>query len=372
MTKKEVWEIIGLFIVWRLALYFVAFFGSGRYPINAIFYDEGTTFSLYKAWANWDGVHYLSIAANGYLTNLKTIVLFPGYPLLIKLTTFLFGDLFFSAYLVSHLAAIGSLIMLYKFVLLLFSKEIAQRAIFYFLIFPSSFYLVAAYSESTFIFFALLSFYFSLKKRWFLASVFGFGVSLTRVMGVVIIIPLILEYLNQINFSRKLIKANFLWLTLIPMGAIFYSLYLLNIVGNPFYFLDLQNTLRGTNLPINPLIVLVNYFNNLKIGFLKGDVAFMTSILLDYLLTIMVLVFSWFIFKKIRASLALYTFLIILIPVLTGSLAANQRYALAAFPIFILLAIFAKNNLVNLSLTIIFLMLLAVSMTLFINGYWVA
>lgn len=371
MIKKEIWQIIALFIVWRLALFFVAFFGSGRFPINTNFFDEGTTFSFYKAWANWDGVHYLSIAGNGYLADLKTMVLFPGYPLLVKLTTFLFGDLFFSAYLVSHLAAIGSLIMLYKLVLLLFNKEIAQRAIFYFLIFPSSFYLVAAYSESTFILFALLSFYFSFKKRWFLASVFGFGVSLTRVIGVVIIIPLILEYLKQINFNRKKIKANFLWLTLIPMGAIFYCLYLLNTVGNPFYFLDLQNAVRSTN-PINPLVVLVNYSNILKVSFLKGEMGFTTMILIDYLLSIMVLVFSWFIFKKIRASLALYTFLIILIPTLTGSLAGNQRYALAAFPIFILLAIFAKNDLVNQGLTIISLMLLALSLTLFINGYWVA
>lgn len=371
MIKKEIWQIIALFIVWRLVLYFVAFFGSSRFPINSIFYDEGTTFSLYKAWANWDGVHYLSIAGGGYLADLKTMVLFPGYPLLIKLTSFLFGDLFFSAYLVSHVAAIGSLVMLYKFVMLLFSKEIAQRAIFYFLIFPSSFYLVAAYSESTFIFFALLSFYFSFKKRWFLASVFGFGASFTRVIGVLIIIPLILEYLKQINFSRKLLKANFLWLALIPTGTFSYCFYLLNTAGNPFYFLDLQNNFRSTD-PVNPLIVLVDYFNNLRISFLKGDVGFTTIILLDYLLTIMVLVLSLFIFKKIRASLGIYTFLIILIPTLTGSLAGNQRYALAAFPIFILLAKITRNNLVNQGLTIIFLLLLALSLVLFINGYWVA
>lgn len=370
MIKKEIWEIIGLFIIWRLALYFVAFFGSGRFPINSIFYDD-TTFNLYKAWANWDGVHYLSIAGSGYLANLKTMVFFPGYPLLVKLTSFLFRDLFFSAYLVSHLAAIGSLIMLYKLVMLLFSKEIAQRAVFYFLIFPSSFYLVAAYSESTFILFAILSFYFSLKKRWFLASVFGFGVSITRVIGVVILIPLILEYLSQINFSPKKIKANFLWLLLIPLGALFYMLYLQRIAGDPFYFLALQKVVRSID-PLNPIVTMINYFNLIKDSLLKGDTHFTTLIILDFFLTGIVLIFSWFIFKKIRPSLGVYTFLMILIPTLTGSLAANQRYALAAFPVFILLAIFAKNNLVNLSLTIIFLMLLAVSMTLFINGYWVA
>lgn len=355
--SKEILQIIGLIFLWRLALLFIAFYGSGRYPIKGIFYDGGGKINLYKAWANWDGVHYLSIAANGYLADLKTMIFFPGYPLLVKLASLIAGDFFLAAYLVSHLSAILSSIMLYKFVLLKFNKEIAQRAIFYFLIFPSSFYLVAAYSESTFILFAILSFYFAYQKRWLLTSIFGFMASLTRVIGVVIMVPLILEYLTQINFSFKKIRTNFLWLFLIPLGALIYMFYLSNTVGDPFYFLTLQNTYYRSTHPINPFIVLANYPSKLT---------------LDYLLTIMVLIFSWFIFKKIRASLGVYTFLMILIPVLTGSLTGNQRYALAAFPIFILMAQITKNNLLNLFLTIIFLMLLSVSMTLFINGYWVA
>lgn len=358
---KEILQIIGLVTLWRLALLFVAFYGSGSFPIKGIFYDVGVEINLYKAWANWDGVHYLSIAANGYLANLKTMIFFPGYPLLIKLASLLVGDFFLAAYLVSHLSAVLSSIMLYKFVLLKFNKEIAQRTIFYFLIFPSSFYLVAAYSESTFILFVILSFYFAYQKKWLLAAIFGFMATLTRVIGAIIIIPLILEYLTQINFSLKKIRANFLWLFLILLGPLLYMFYLSNTVGDPFYFLTLQNTYYRSTDPQNPLVVLLSYFNNLKIGFL-----------LDYLLTIMVLIFSWFIFKKIRASLGLYSFLMILIPVLTGSLTGNQRYALVAFPIFILMAQISKNKLVNLFLTIIFLMLLAVSMTLFINGYWVA
>lgn len=370
--SKDTLEIIGLFTLWRLILLFVAFFGSGRYPIKAIFYDGGNNFNLYKAWANWDGVHYLSIAASGYLADLKTMIFFPGYPLLIKLTSFILGDFLLSAYLVSHFFAVGSLIMLYKFVLLKFSREIAQKAIFYFLIFPSSFYLVAAYSESTFIFFAILSLYFAFQKRWLLASVFALLISLTRVIGIVIIIPLILEYLTQINFSAKKLQANVLWLFLTPLGALSYMFYLLNTVGDPLYFLALQNAYYRSTSPLNPLTVLANYFNNLKLALLRGDIPFTTSILLDYLLTIVVLVSSFFVFKKIRISLGIYTFLIMLIPTLTGSLAANQRYALSAFPIFILLAQISKNPLINFSLTIIFLMLLTVSLTLFINGYWVA
>lgn len=368
--SKDILEIIGYFIIWRLVLLFVAFFGSGRYPINAVFYDSG--FSLYKAWANWDGVHYLNIAASGYLANLKTMIFFPGYPMLVKLASFIFGDYFLSAYFISHLFALGSVIVLYKFTCLRFKKEVARMSVKLFLIFPSAFYLVAAYSESSFIFFTILSFYFAYQKKWFLASVAGFFASITRVIGVLIVIPLILEYLNQINFSVNRIKKDFMWFILVPAGMFSYMYYLYITVGNPFYFLTLQNTYYRSTSPFNPLTVLVNYFNNLRVGFFRGDNVFITSMLMDYLLTIFVFILSFFVLKKIRASLGVYTLLSILIPALTGSLAANQRYALSAFPIFILLALVSKNSLTNFGITVIFSMLLAVSMTMFINGYWVA
>jgi len=105
-------------------------------------------------WTNWDGNNYIVIASQGY-SNLgeQFFAFFPLYPLLIRIVRFIFGISFpYAGILISR----GSLLLAIIFFIKLseqdFSKKIAYRSAWYMLIFPTSFFFFATYTEGLFLF----------------------------------------------------------------------------------------------------------------------------------------------------------------------------------------------------------------------------
>ena len=99
MNKLSVIKIVSLFLVWRAALFLIAFFSTifitnfgGRFP----YYKNLLISTGLPAWiwgfGNFDGVHYLNIAQFGYMAEYSQSF-FPAYPLLIKI--FSFGRYYF-------------------------------------------------------------------------------------------------------------------------------------------------------------------------------------------------------------------------------------------------------------------------------------
>src|SRR3989339_2053777 len=123
VRTKVIKKLIFLFIIWRLLLLGVAYlspiiipqFGA-RFP-----YFEGRLISsglpqFIWSFGNFDGVHYLGIAQNGYLYQ-YTQAFFPLYPLLIKLVSpITFGNLLIAGLLVSNTAFLIGLIVFQKLV----------------------------------------------------------------------------------------------------------------------------------------------------------------------------------------------------------------------------------------------------------------
>jgi len=150
---------------------------------------------LIYPWANFDGVRYLSIAGRGYISE---AAFFPLYPILIRFFSGIFGTgatfgfiQFISGLLISNIFFLLSLIIFYKLIRLDFSKKIAKKTILKLLIFPTSFFFASIYSESLFLFLTLLSFYFARKGKWISASISAFFLSVTRLVGVLILPALI-------------------------------------------------------------------------------------------------------------------------------------------------------------------------------------
>lgn len=365
----KVKQIIVLFLVWRVALLFLAYFGLGRFPIEQNFYSQNSV-DFFRAFANWDGGHFIGIAENGY-AHIFQYAFFPLYPLLIKGVSFLTGNFFLAAYLISHLSLLGSLIVFYKLVRLKYSHDIALRSVIYLLIFPSSVFLVSAYSESLFLTLAISSFYFGFTKKWGLACIFASLASATRFMGIFVIIGIFLEYLSQIKFDLSKIRRDIWWFLISPLGLFLYMYYLFIQVGDPLFFAHTQSYWhRSTNL-ISPLAVLESYSVILFYSIGQNPYIFAQKII-EYAATLLFLISSFFIFKKMGISLGTYVFLITLFPIFTGTLLAMPRYVLVGFPVFTLLAIWGQNPVVDTIIKIVSLTLLGIVTILFINGSWIA
>ena len=174
--------------------------------------------SLLSIWQRWDTIYYLDIAQNWYSSSKTTIVFFPAYPILIKLLSFFLINDMLAALVVSNLCYIFACYFLYCLVELDYGKDRAIWAVIYLSIFPTSYFLHAGYTESLFLALTISSFYYARKELWCISSILCMFVTATRVTGILLIPPLILEYLYQKEFDSKNIKKDVLWFAITPLG----------------------------------------------------------------------------------------------------------------------------------------------------------
>ena len=120
--------------------------------------------------ARWDSVWYLRIADSGYGESAPRAAFFPLYPLLIRsLGTLLGGSeaaLLVVAYLVSLIAFVAALALLYKLVVLERGRQVAPATLLLLAVFPAAVFFGAPYSESLFLLLAVGAFYAARTGRW--------------------------------------------------------------------------------------------------------------------------------------------------------------------------------------------------------------
>lgn len=326
--------ILSLFIIWRVNLEVLAWVGEKVLPVR-----EGFLGPI--PWANFDGVHYLSIAKNGYFEFQQAF--FPLYPLLIRaLSKVMNGNYVLAGMVISSLSLLGTLVLLWR---LIEKEKLAKWAIIFMLFSPTSFYFGSIYTESLFLLLILASF-FSLKhKKWLLYMIFASLASATRLVGVFLFFPL---------------------------GLFTYMVYLKKTVGDPLFFIRAQPAFgagrSGGKIVFLPRV----YFRYFKI--------FLTVPLTNYDYWIAILeflTFNWVLFllwrgykKNLPRIWLVFSLLAVIGPTLTGSLSSIPRYVSVAFPIFIVLA--RTNRKLRYFLFVIFYLLFSILTILFTSGYFVA
>ena len=381
MIKK----IVLLFLFWRLILFIPLILSKAfipyrqGYPYTSPLYfleNENSIISHYllSPWANFDGVYYLLIAANGYTVNAG---FFPLLPLLIHVASSIFGSVhafdieqYFLSLILVSLFFLISLIIIYKLVRLDFNNNIAMLTILAILVFPTSFFFASIYSESLFLLLSLSSFYFARKRNWLLASITGSLLTATRLVGVAIIPALILEFIKE---EKTLLKPKGLLLLFTPLGIAVYMLFNFLKWGDIFYFIQAQGSFLNNRSVTEPILIPQTIYRYIKILTSVSLSHYEWWIALLEISTFMFVAFMLFVAWKKRLRLSYITFALIcfFIPTLSGTFTGLPRYVLVLFPIFITLALI-KSKLVKISYAITCFVLLFVLFMLFSRGYYIA
>lgn len=346
-------NILVYFFIWLSSLTFISYFGY--------FIQSGTTLEGFiTKLGNWDGAHYLDIAKNGYRESYQ-YAFFPLLPLATRLVSEITQNYFASALILSIFSSAIALNIFYKLVRIEFNKEIAEKAVTYLVIFPTSFYLLTVYSEGLFLLFVLLSFYYFKKEKLFYSVIFASLASATRLAGLAVALALLVEIL----LNRKLKGKN--WLILLaPSGFVSYCVYLYILVGDPFYFLTAQtHWLRTLSVPG------IAIWDNLRIISFPGFVFRYPTSAIDLIFTIFGIGMVLRSFRFLPPLYGIYGIISLILPLTTSTLMSMPRFLLPIFPIFILMALL-KNKYVIFAYQIISIMLLSLFSVLFINGYWVS
>lgn len=320
---------------------------------------------LFGIWQRFDTNWYLKIAHDGYNRDDGSTVYFPLYPLVVRMASVLAGgrDLL-AGILISNLALIGALYVLYKMTDELLGKPAARRTVAYMLIYPTAFFLFAAYTESLFLFLSLASLYTARRGQIMGAGVWGALAALTRLQGVLLFVPLAYLWWNQpINGNQVVgldalvgyhagvtsrLKARLqkhlttrfegLSLLLIPLASLAFVAYtefsLLNSYKGELhaqFVLPWDNVVAAITLLITGRASLVDLLNLIAV------ILFGAS-----------LVVVW---KRLPREFFLFALLMFLAPLLRMTtlqpLVSVTRYVLVMFPVFMLWAFAGKNPWLN-------------------------
>ncbi|MBO0778610.1 MAG: hypothetical protein J2P37_07245 [Ktedonobacteraceae bacterium] len=378
MKRPPLRDVLGLFVSSRFLLIMVTYFGyilltSAKYSSEPV-----DIAGLFSSWNHWDAANYVSIAQYGY-TSKYQLAFFPLFPLLISSVAFPFGSwgYMMAGMIISNLALLGSMFVLYQLALEFGGDLLARRTLLYLCIFPTALFFFAAYNESLFLFLASSFFLALRRKQWWLAGMLGMLAALTRSLGPMLAIPYLYELWlarDSILASKKNTIAGVAPIILIPVGTLLYSFYCWKSTGNPFMFAAVQdNWARQAAPPWSGLwqaiveLVAVQPFGSF----------YQAHILLDLGATagfIALLIAGW---NRIRTSYSIWmaTMLVcfLLAPSLGqhDSLISNQRFVLELFPGFIVLAMLSiKYPRLHNTLVIIFPALLATLSIIFVMNRW--
>ncbi len=261
---------------------------------------------------------------------------------------------------------------MYKLVKLDFEKEDAYRTVIYFSVFPTAYFLHAAYTESLFLALTISSFYYARNDRWALASVLGMLAAATRITGILLIPVLIIEYLSQKDYKIRNIRLDIIWIGMIGLGLLTFLIINYVVAGDPLYFLDIQSENWNKKLAI-PYEGFKNAWN-----IMSGELALnvnspankMLGGTIEIIFAFMGLALIIYSFFRLRLSYCLYALATWLIITSTWFWNSIPRYTLAMFPIFIALALLGRRKNINYLIIFISILFYALFLSSFVRFRW--
>ncbi|MBI4675647.1 MAG: hypothetical protein HY741_28720 [Chloroflexi bacterium] len=295
---------------------------------------------LLGVWQRFDTNWYLKIAQRGYAGDDGSTVYLPLYPLLVRVFRFiLFGSYLLAALVISNVSLVLALYLLYRLTQEWVNDKTAKRATVYFMLFPTAFYFLAAYTESLFLALVLAAFYCARRNRWVWASALGMLATLTRLQGVLMVIPMAYMVWAQVGqyqwrWNKNVLRA-LLPLVLMPLALVGFLLF-------------------------NNLTLLSSYEGELHARFVTPweNIAASLAVIyqgrasqadwLNIAATVLFGAMCIVVWRKLPRALGLYTVLMFLAPLLrmttTQPLVSMVRYVAVLFPVFIVWGMWGRNR----------------------------
>jgi hypothetical protein len=314
-------------------------------------------------WNRWDVPHYLEVARAGYADPNRSVV-FPLFPVLINLVSVVLPALL-AGMLISLVATVAAAAGLYQLVRLDHSRSTARAAVLAMNVFPTAYWLSAAYSDAVFLAFVVWAFLTARREDWEQAGVLALLAGATRVQGAFLAPALVVEYLMVYRRPGR----QMLWLVL-GLGGL--ALYLgINQVtyGNPLYFVEIQKaTFFLENVP--PWTVIQRLVTGVATH--AHDETWVTIYLAPLVAYLVLgLTTAWTILTRPRrSSYVVYTGLTLLTLLTLSWPISMPRYLLGVAPLFVGLGILGRRPGFGSAWLVVSIILLGAFMTLLLIGHW--
>jgi hypothetical protein len=351
------WRTIGLVLGIKVLLF--------TFAVQAVATLSTSHGSWLEIWNWWDSTHYLNLAERGYVASgdgRVSLVFFPLYPWLVRGTAFFVRNYMVAALFVSGIASVATGLLLKKLVRLDEPEAVARNAVWILFIFPTSYFLHIAYTESLFLALTLGCFLAARKERWELAGLLGAGACLTRVNGLILGVALAAEVIQQYWKTRR-INLRWLWIGVVPLGFLGYLWLNHEVTGDYFAFTRImhEHWYKKFASPWNGI-------HDLWLRALGENVNEGLNELVAVAILAVCTVWSWF---RLRPSYSVWITLNWVLITSTAFVLSVPRYTLTLFPVFILFARATTGRRFWLAmLTVWSLLYLALYASRFAQGLW--
>lgn len=373
-----------VFLAARLALSVLAVVAAALLPIQSGKHGiyHLTSMTSLDVWARWDSVYFMNIAQYGYGHEPDLAVFFPLYPVFVDVFAPVFGyNWILTGVVVSSLACYAALVYLFKLAAFEFDEEFARRAVLYMTIYPTALFLMAVYSESTFLLFSVATFYHVRRRQWTATAVMAFLAGLARVNSVALFFPIAFEAWHHFkqateSFSWRGVRPYLLALAGAPVGILLFATHLAILTHDPLAYIHHEVAFPwGRHLSF-PLVTLGDAARNVIGGFLHDPTAWGRTInAQDLTAGIVLVVASTVAWWKLPRAYAIYatavTILLLSSEIPGWAMQSMLRYSLTVFPLQFLLARLGANRFWHQVIILVCAPLLGMYTALFAQWYWV-
>jgi hypothetical protein len=352
------WQAVGIWAATRVAYMALTYF------YDALIVQKSISFNtIISTWDHWDSAFY-QLASQGYPTR-DSMAFFPLYPMLIAGLNIVVQNRLLAALVISNLAALGAFIGIAFFA----AQEdhditSGRRLLLTIIAYPYAFFLAAPYSESLFLCFAVFALFTARRgNAWQWATLMAILATLTRVTGIILILPLLWEYGRQHGWWNMAIWHEGKWRTLFslrsiseasilflaaPLAMAAYFTYLWYRVGTPFAYFQIEHQhWHPANWPAPYTFVILVHRMTITHGIFAHERAL--QIVTFGLLIGSIMLVLWMI-RRLPIAFTLYMAGLILLtfsapdPSLAFVLPSAGRYLLESLPLFLVISRWTKSH----------------------------
>ncbi|MEU8134074.1 mannosyltransferase family protein [Streptodolium elevatio] len=212
-------DVLWLYFLTRIALWTTAYATRHIFPADGDARHAETTLS---AWAQWDWVHYMHIARDGYFPDTpgpdlrpgdegwdNREAFFPGFPLLLRAVHTAVPNWTAAGLLISLAAGAVAVLALARIARHHFGDDrTARLAVLFLLVSPCAVFLAAGYTEALFLALALPAWLAALRGNWPHAALLACLASSVRVSGLFLTAALAVHYATTATTEARRRKAT--------------------------------------------------------------------------------------------------------------------------------------------------------------------
>ena len=327
--------------------------------VNNKWFDESWennyTGKYTKYFTTWDALHYLYLSDQGYDKGVRSSAFYPLWPLTIHFLMLLFGS---NGVVISLIASnFFSLIAWYMFYLNvrhMLDDQIANNSLIFLILFPGSLFYQFIYSESLCLFLIMLMWRGMQNQNFLIVFASAFCLPLVKAIGVFFCLPLFVHFflstfnissLKDINniriadliYNRAIVNKFIfiLFISFIPiLGFILYFFLIWLWTGNMLEGIQAQrywgNVHSIDNLWNLPNFIL-SFFDTSTLHGFRGSVLDRVG----FLILIICMPVIW----KLGNQFIVWTYVLAVIPAMSGTFTSFLRYESLVFPLFIALSV---------------------------------